>query len=88
MIIGPASAKIVALGWMIVPVPIVMSPRSFDSSQTSAPCKILMLKSYHEKDQFTERTLNYLFRDIFINGFNNAKSKPFSTNKAVTFVTL
>lgn len=46
IIIGPASAMIVALGCTIVPAPIVISPLSFDSSQTRAPTKIFILKFY------------------------------------------
>ena len=44
IIIGPASAKIIAFGCTTVPGPIVISPLSTLSSHTTAPTAILMLK--------------------------------------------
>ena len=43
MMMGPDSAIILALGWMTVLAPMVMSPRSSDSLQTTAPVEILTL---------------------------------------------
>lgn len=42
--IGPDSAFIEALGWIIVWAPMVISPRNLDSSQTMAPDTIFILK--------------------------------------------
>ena len=41
--IGPDSAIILALGWMTVLAPMVMSPFSSDSLQTTAPVEIFTL---------------------------------------------
>lgn len=68
MMMGPASAMMVARGWTIVPDPTVMSPLSFASSQTIAPGNILMLNHVYETQTVLKR-LNlvcYLFFDIFM----------------------
>lgn len=49
IIIGPASARIHALGWMTVFAPIVMSPFRILSSHTTAPGPIFKL--YKHKHQ-------------------------------------
>lgn len=45
IIIGPASARIIALGWMTHFGPIEMSPLSILSSQTTALLAIFILKN-------------------------------------------
>lgn len=44
IMIGPASAMILALGWIIVFGPIVMSPFNILSSHTKAPTAIFTLQ--------------------------------------------
>lgn len=44
IMIGPASATMDTFGWIIVPAPIVISPLRFESTHTSAPDIILILK--------------------------------------------
>lgn len=71
IIIGPASAMIVALGCTIVPAPIVISPLSLDSSQTRAPTRIFMLQFRKTLTGQSYMQINYSYlclEDILIMG--------------------